>query len=159
MGKTFVRLLLIIFPILYSTLIWMQSSYFDPGFIYILSSTIRIEILVLVGIGFELFHFFQFGILYLLIIFAFLSFGKFTKGMEILAVIISCSYGLLDEIHQMYVPFRSFSMGDLIKDAVGVLVISFIIHGSYFKKSRTKLGVLLRRIEDLSKKDGHNISL
>ena len=117
------------------------------------------EVLLLVGIGFELFHFFQFGILYLLIIFAFLSFGKFTKGMEIVAIIISASYGLIDEIHQIYVPFRSFSIGDLIKDAVGVLVVSFIIHRSYFTKSRTKIGVLLRRIEDLSKKDGHNISL
>ena len=117
------------------------------------------EFLVLAGIGFELFHFFQFGILYLLIILAFLSFGKLTKGIEIAAVIISCSYGLIDEIHQMYVPFRSFSIGDLMKDAVGVLVVSFIIHRNYFAKSRTKIGVLLRRIENLSKKDGHNISL
>ena len=137
----------------------MQSSYFDPEYIYILSSEIRVEVLLLAGIGFELFHFFQFGILYLLIIFAFLSFGKFTKGIEIVAVIISASYGLIDEIHQIYVPFRSFSIGDLIKDAVGVLVVSFIIHRSYFTKSRTKLGAWLRRIEDLSKKDGHNISL
>ena len=137
----------------------MQSSYFDPESIYSLSSEIRMEVLLLVGIGFELFHFFQFGILYLLIILAFLSFGKLTKGMEIVAVIISCSYGLIDEIHQMYVPFRSFSIGDLIKDAVGVFVVSFIIHRSYFTKSRSKLGVLLRRIEDLSKKDNRNISL
>ena len=117
------------------------------------------EVLLLVGIGFELFHFFQFGILYLLIILVFLSFGKITKGMEIVAVIISASYGLIDEIHQMFVPFRSFSIGDLIKDTVGVLVVSFIIHRGYFTKSRSKLGVLLRRIEGLSKKDNRNISL
>src|SRR3954468_8651169 len=120
--------------ILYATLIWMQSSYFDPESIYILSSKIRIEILVLAGIGFELFHFFQFGILYLLLIFAFLSFGKLTKGIEIVAAIISLSYGLIDEIHQIYVSFRSFSIGDLMKDALGVLVVSFVIHRSYFVK-------------------------
>jgi len=137
----------------------MQSSYFDPEYIYILSSEIRVEVLLLAGIGFELFHFFQFGILYLLIIFAFLSFGKFTKGIEIVAVIISASYGLIDEIHQIYVPFRSFSIGDLIKDAVGVLVVSFIIHRSYFTKSRTKLGAWLRRIEGISKRNNRNISL
>ena len=154
-----VRLLFIMLLILYATLIWMQSSYFDPESIYSLSSEIRMEVLLLVGIGFEMFHFFQFGILYLLIILAFLSFGKLTKGMEIVAVIISASYGLIDEIHQMFVPFRSFSIGDLIKDTVGVLVVSFIIHRSYFTKSRSKLGVLLRRIEGLSKKDNRNISL
>jgi len=154
-----IRLFFIMLLFLYITLIWMQSSYFNPESIYILSSQIRMEVLLLVGIGFELFHFFQFGILYLLIIFAFLSFGKLTKGIEIVAIIISASYGLIDEIHQMYVPFRSFSIGDLIKDAVGVLVVSFIIHRSYFTKSQSKLGALLRRIEGLSKKDNRNISL
>ena len=154
-----VRLVFIMLLFLYITLIWLQSSYFNPESIYSLSSDIRIEVLLLAGIAFEMFHFFQFGILYLLIILAFLSFGKLTKGMEIVAVIISCSYGLIDELHQMYVPFRSFSIGDLIKDAIGVFVVSFIIHRSYFTKSRSKLGVLLRRIEGLSKKDNRNISL
>lgn len=154
-----IRLVFIMLLFLYITLMWLQSSYFNPESIYSLSSDIRIEVLLLVGIGFELFHFFQFGILYLLIILVLLSFGKLTKGMEIAAVIISCSYGLIDELHQMYVPFRSFSIGDLIKDTVGVFVLSFIMHRSYFTKSQSKLGVLLRRIEGISKKDIRNISL
>lgn len=70
---------------------------------------------------------------------------------------ISLSYGLIDEIHQMYVPFRSFSIADLIKDTVGVLVASFIIQKSYFAKGRTMIGALLRRIENFSKKDDHDI--
>ena len=151
MGGIIVRLFLRILPIVYMMLIWIQSSYFDPESIYILFSKIRIEILLIAGIGFELFHFFQFGILYLLFTLACLSFGKFTKGMELVLIIISLCYGLIDEIHQMYVPFRSFSINDLFKDGIGVLVVSLIIHRSYFSKKKSKLGMLLRGIESISR--------
>ncbi|MCQ6275304.1 VanZ family protein [Bacillus sp. V3B] len=138
-------------------LIWMQSSHFNPESIYSLSTNIRMEILLIAGIGFELFHFFQFGILYLFFTFACLSFGRFTKGMELVLVVISMSCGLIDEIHQMYVPFRSFSVDDLFKNGIGVLVVSLIIHKSYFSSKKSKLRMLLRRIESLSGNQNRNI--
>ncbi len=42
------------------------------------------------------------------------------------AIIISVAYGVLDEVHQLYVPGRIFSFFDMIADAVGsVLVVIF----------------------------------
>jgi len=153
-----VRFLLGALPILYMKLIWLQSSKFNPESIYALSTSISKEILLVAGISFELFHFFEFGILYLLLSFVFLSFGKFTKRVEVLLMFISFSYGFIDEIHQMYVPFRSFSLDDLVKDGIGVLVISLIIHKSYFSKKRSKIGSFLKGLENISDKK-RNISL
>jgi len=110
-----------------------------------------------VGVGFELFHFFQFGILYLLLALAFLSFGKFTKRVEIILVAVSLAYGLVDEIHQMYVPFRSLSINDVIKNGIGVFVVSYILHKSYFSSKKSKIGLALQRIEGKSGKHNSRI--
>ena len=152
MNKSFIRFLLGLLPIIYMIFIWLQSSHFNPESVYSLSNQVRIEILLLVGIGFELFHFFQFGILYVLLTLACLSFGKFTKRVEIVLIVVSLTYGLVDEVHQMYVPFRSFSIDDLIKDGIGVLVVSLIIHKSYFSSKRSRMGAALRRVESISRK-------
>lgn len=77
----------------------------------------------------------------------FLTFGKLTRNLEWIAAIISISYGLIDEIHQMYVPFRSFSIMDLIKDTIGVLIMAYIINRSYFKARYPKIRSLLRKVE------------
>ena len=37
------------------------------------------------------------------------------------AFIVTCIYGLLDEYHQFFVPFRDASLGDFFADAVGGL--------------------------------------
>lgn len=150
MSRIVVRLFLCILLIVYMLFIWIQSSYFDPESIYIFSSKIKIEFLLVAGAAFELFHLFQFGILYFLLILAFLSFGKLSKQMELFAVMISLLYGLIDEIHQIFVPFRSFSISDLLKDAIGVMAVSWIIHKTYFTAKKTKLTLLLRKIEKLS---------
>jgi len=67
-------------------------------------------------------------------------------------LILSLFFGLVDEIHQMYVPFRSFSIDDLIKDGIGVIVVYLIVHKSYFSKKTTKIGVFLKKIENPSRK-------
>lgn len=157
MKKPFIRLLLGILPIIYMIIIWLQSSHFNPESLFSLSSHVRIEILLLVGVGFELFHFFQFGILYVFFALACIRFGKFTKRLEIVLITASMIYGLVDEVHQMYVPFRSFSISDLLKDWVGVIVASLIIHKSYFSKKKSRLGLALRRIEGKSGKHNSNI--
>lgn len=128
-------------------IIWLQSQYFNPESLFSLSSHVRIENLLLVGVGLELFHFFQFGILYVFLALACLRFGKFTKRMEIVLITVSMIYGLVDELHQMYVPFRSFSIGDILKNWFGVFVVSFILHKSYFSSKNSKLGMTLRKLE------------
>ena len=157
MKKTIIRILLALLPITYMLIIWLQSSHFNPESLFSLSSHVRIEILLLVGVGLELFHFFQFGILYVFLALACLRFGKFTKRMEIVLITVSMIYGLVDEIHQMYVPFRSFSIADLLKDWIGVIVASLIIHRSYFSNKKSRLGLVLRRIEGKSGKENSNI--
>ena len=72
-------------------------------------------------------------------------------------ITVSMIYGLVDEVHQMYVPFRSFSISDLLKDWIGVIVASLIIHKSYFSNKKSRLGLALRRIEGKSGKHNSNI--
>ena len=67
-------------------------------------------------------HFFAFGILYALLLYA----GTATReverncGIGLLAVI---AYGFLDEIHQRYVPGRLSSGYDFLADAAGAIAV------------------------------------
>lgn len=153
MSKTIARLLIRFLPFAYISLIWLQSSYFNPESIHYLSTEINKKFLLLVGTGLELVHFFQFGILHFLIIAAVLSFRVLTKKIEYFSIIFSLLYGLIDEIHQIFVPFRSFSYSDLLKDSVGVFFISVIVHKSFFSEQNSKIGNLLRKIGNLASKD------
>lgn len=47
------------------------------------------------------------------------------------ASLLACTYGISDEIHQLFVPGRYASLGDVFADAVGALTGSLI--GSFFK--------------------------
>ncbi len=40
----------------------------------------------------------------------------------IVAIIVTASYGAIDELHQWYVPGRTFDLFDLVADSVGALV-------------------------------------
>ncbi len=48
----------------------------------------------------------------------------------ILAVLISISYGALDELHQLFIPGREYSLLDMTFDAIGGIGGSFI-YGRY----------------------------
>ena len=50
----------------------------------------------------------------------------------IISFILSLIYAISDEIHQLYVPFRHASTGDVIIDSLGIL-LSSIIYYKYFK--------------------------
>jgi polysaccharide biosynthesis protein VpsQ len=155
----YIKFILLVLPIIYMALIWLQTSHFDPESVYSLSSQISMSIILLLGVFLELAHLFEFGLVYLFLIMAFLVFGKLNTKKEFLAATIAILYGLIDEIHQLYVPFRSFSYGDLFKDAIGVLVISFIIHKSYFTSKKSKIGLLLKKITNISQKHNKNFHI
>jgi len=55
-----------------------------------------------------------------------------------LAVLFSVLYGITDEIHQLFVPTRSFSVYDMLADLLGSFVFCYIIH-SYIYKRRLKI--------------------
>lgn len=126
--------------------IWIQSSYFDPESLAGFSSSLNPYVFLFFGVSLELAHLFQFGLLYLCLVIAFLSFGRLRTWLEVTAVIIALGYGIVDEIHQLYVPFRSFSVGDLLKDTIGVVVIWWVVHRSYFYKKSSKLGRWLKSV-------------
>jgi polysaccharide biosynthesis protein VpsQ len=128
------------------TFIWIQSSHFNPENLAGLSNIISVPIIVFLGLGLELAHLFQFGLLYLCIIIVFISFGKMKSWHEITAAIIALGYGILDEIHQLHVPFRSFSVGDLVKDTIGILVFWWVTHRSYYNNKTSRIGNWLRSI-------------
>lgn len=147
------RFFLRILPGVYMLGIWLQSSYFNPDNIGQILNNINYKIIITFGIAFELAHLIQFGILYLFLIFAFLTYGNLNKKNEYIALVVSIGYGLIDEIHQFYVPFRSFSIIDIIKDIIGVWIVWYLVNKYYYKNSRSKIGTILKRITLLSNRN------
>jgi polysaccharide biosynthesis protein VpsQ len=139
------RMFLIVLPFLYMALIWIQTSNFDPESVYMLSTQIDMKILILIGAGLELAHLFEFGLLYLFLVMAFLIFGKLSYKMEMLAAILAVGYGFVDELHQYFIPFRSFSLVDLLKNGIGVWAIFYIVRNKYYK-GHSKIGRFLKKI-------------
>ena len=140
------RLFFRVLTIGYMAFIWIQSSYFDPESLVGFTSSLSQSFFLIIGSGLEFTHLFQFGILYLCIVIVFLSFGRLQKWQEVTAAVIALSYGIADEIHQLYVPFRSFSIGDLIKDTIGIIVFWWVVHRSYFCEKSSRIGHWLRHI-------------
>ncbi|WP_224752238.1 VanZ family protein [Metabacillus arenae] len=127
-------------------LIWLQSSYFNPEELASISSQINVPFILIIGILLELLHFIQFGILYALFIIFFLTFQELKPKHELVAAVLAILYSVIDEIHQFYIPYRSMSGIDLLKNVVGVGLLWMIIHKSYFKRSRSKIGHFLKNI-------------
>jgi polysaccharide biosynthesis protein VpsQ len=140
------KLFFIFLAISYVVFIWIQSGYFDPESLVGISSTLNRTVYLFIGASLEFAHLFQFGLLYLCIVLIFLSFGRLRTWQEVTAAVIALAYGIVDEIHQLYVPFRSFSIGDLLKDAIGIVVFWWVVHRSYFYKKSSKLGRWLRSL-------------
>ncbi len=146
MSMLFRRILFILLTLFYMTFIWVQSSRFDPESLSGFTSSIGKTVFLLIGAGLEFAHLFQFGLLYLFIIIIFISLGRLKTWHEVTAAVLAMVYGIVDEIHQLYVPFRSFSWLDLIKDAIGILFFWWWIHKSYFINKNSKFGNWLKRL-------------
>ena len=134
MLKLFIRIL----PLLYMAAIWVMSS---------MPADAIVELPKWDSIVKESLHLVEFGILYTLLFLAALSFKGISPKLNLLLILISSLYGLSDEIHQFFVPYRSATVIDVVKDVIGVLVASWVLFGAYQKKRFTKLGDLLHRIE------------
>jgi polysaccharide biosynthesis protein VpsQ len=144
--KLLTRFVLTLLPIVYMAFIWLQSSYFDPESLSTLSSQIPFEMILFLGIILELSHLFEFGVLYFLFIMAFLSYGRLTYFKNFLGVLLAFSYGFVDELHQMYVPYRSASIGDLVKNTIGIVVFWWLIHRNYFTRPNSKLRRTMNKV-------------
>lgn len=56
------------------------------------------------------------------------------KNLIILAVILAVIYAVSDEVHQLFVPNRNFSISDILTDSAGILLANFA-YLLTFKKS------------------------
>lgn len=63
--------------------------------------------------------------------------GK-NKMLTIPAIIIGILYGISDEVHQLFVPGRHFSFGDIFLDSFGV-VLALTMYIIYFEFRQKKL--------------------
>lgn len=111
-------------PLLYMVLIWILSS--NPADA-IVNTPFSFDALLK-----ESLHLIEFAILYWLIAFAFMAQNKWSEKASLLAAIISILYGLTDEIHQSFVPSRSATVIDFIKDTIGVTVSYYIARRKFF---------------------------
>ncbi|WP_246234598.1 VanZ family protein [Bacillus aquiflavi] len=105
--------------------------------IWIMSGLPHNTIIELPSKGFDTFfkeslHLIEFAILYLLLATFFLSASKFTPKINMFIALISSFYGVIDEIHQSFVPYRTASTIDVIKDCIGVIVCWYLVHQAVF---------------------------
>lgn len=114
-------------PFGYIIAIWLQSSLFNPE---------SIETTPGLGNILEMGHLIIFAILYLFIYLAWMTYGEVTTKKEAAILIVTFFCALGDEIHQYYVPFRSASLVDILKDVVGILVTWYVIR--FILKGRVK---------------------
>jgi len=72
------------------------------------------------------------GIFSILSFFTFLGWGKNTKQNFLLGIILLI-YAISDEVHQIFVRGRFFSIGDIFYDLLGIL-IGFFLSKIFIKK-------------------------
>lgn len=124
--KFFVKWFLRLIPFAYMILIWTLSSMPDNAVVELPDSTVD-------SVVKESLHLVEFAILYLLLVGAILTTGRFSFQLSLICGVIAASYGLLDEIHQSFVPARSATLIDFVKDVTGVVVASYFVMRAYRK--------------------------
>ncbi|MFS0865449.1 VanZ family protein [Fredinandcohnia sp. 179-A 10B2 NHS] len=137
--KALLRLLLKIAPFAYMFFIWILSSLPSDAIVdtgYSWDNAFK-----------ESLHLIEFGILYGLWVLFFLSSGNLTSRTNLIAAALSIAYGFVDEAHQYFVPYRSATIIDLVKDTIGVLVLFFIVKASYFGGKMPRVRKLLAWVE------------
>lgn len=134
MKKAF-RVLLTLLPLLYMIAIWVMSSLPDDVILNLPSSTVDHFIK-------EALHLVEFAILYMLFVAAFAANHKLTARLSLYVAIFTCLFGIVDEIHQSFVPYRSATLIDVVKDIIGVLAAYFHIMYHYFHRHHGFLTII-----------------
>jgi len=80
-----------------------------------------------------IYHFVIFFLLGFFILITIKGNKKIKTKFIIITILISISYAILDELHQLFVPFRSSSIQDIITDTLGI-ISSMIIYLIYDKR-------------------------
>ena len=64
---------------------------------------------------------------------------KFTQYL--LALILSVSYGIFNEIYQYFIPEREFSFGDMLSNSLGIIALLTLVY--IFQNKKRKKGNVL----------------
>jgi VanZ family protein len=92
-------------------------------------------------LGFEyqdkLYHFIEYGIFSVFLFFALLNSSKdfLRKNVLLISLLIGASFGILDELHQKFIPGRQADVLDFTADFVGVALIQICFWVYHRKKS------------------------
>jgi VanZ family protein len=129
------KIIFTVLPFIYMAAIWIMSSLPDDTFLDLPSSSVDHFIK-------EALHLIEFAILYILFAAALAAHHKLTPNLSILVAVIAGLYGVADEIHQSFVPYRTASFIDVCKDVIGVLAAYFHVQFHYFKRNRGFLTVI-----------------
>ncbi|MCI2253848.1 VanZ family protein [Domibacillus sp. PGB-M46] len=128
--KKGIRFLITGLPVLYMIAIWIMSGLPHDTIMDLPNNKVDLFIK-------ESLHLVEFAILYGLIVLALLANGKLTPLTSLAAAMFASFYGLTDEIHQAFVPYRSATLIDAVKDVIGVTIAFLAVNYFYFeRKSR-----------------------
>lgn len=125
--KKLLKWLLRLLPVAYMIFVFILSSLPSNAVVELPDSTIDAFIK-------ESLHLVEFAILYGLLVLAVFTTGKFSYKWNVFCAVISILYGLSDEIHQSFMPYRSATLIDFIKDTIGVLVAYYFVYRWHSKK-------------------------
>jgi VanZ family protein len=109
-----------VLPLLYMLLVWKMSS--EPQNAYVELPNLSVDRFLK-----ESLHLVEFAILYLLFVFAAHFNKKLTPMSNLLFAVLAALYGLTDELHQYFVPSRSATLIDLVKDIIGITVAYYFV--------------------------------
>ena len=127
------KMILRILPILYMAAVFYQSSLPSDHFVKLPDSTLDANIK-------ESLHLIEFAILYVLLVIAFLTRREaFTPLLNLSCAVFAALYGISDEVHQSFYPYRSSSLFDFVQDVIGISVCFYFIRGALFKGKFTRL--------------------
>jgi VanZ family protein len=96
------------------------------------------------SLGFEfgdkILHFIEYSIFSALLFLAFFTSRKefFKKNIFLLCCFIGIAYAISDELHQKFVPGRSYDIFDFVADSLGIIVIQISIW-FYLKRKGKRL--------------------
>jgi VanZ family protein len=129
-----------VLPLAYMAIIWIQSSLPSDQFVELPDASIDSTIK-------ESLHLIEFAILYVLLVLAALTRrSAFTPILNVACAVFAALYGISDEIHQSFVPYRSASLFDFFKDITGISVCFYFVRGALFTGRFPRLGVVLKRL-------------
>lgn len=130
--KKGIRLFVMALPVFYMIAIWIMSGLPHDTIMDLPNNSLDLLIK-------ESLHLVEFAILYGLIAAAFLANGRLTPMVSFAAAVFASFYGLADEIHQAFVPYRSATLIDAIKDVTGVAIAFLAVKYMYFER-KSKIG-------------------